>query len=287
MTMLRSHRLNHHGITDRPLHVETPIERIRVSAYLIPTDGPEFDGTLQWHQTILVLVQAEAGGRQGLGYSYAGLSTAQLIRELLVEVVEGHDAMAVTDCWNAMVDAVRNVGRPGVASMAISAVDTALWDLKAKLLNLPLVRLLGIVRERVMIYGSGGFISYTNDQLEARLAGWVEAGMTAVKMKIGRHAKEDLVRVRAARQAIGPDAALFVDANGGYDRKQALRIADAFADSQVTWFEEPVSSDDLEGLRMLRDRAPAGMDITAGEYGYDAFYFRHMLSAGAVDVLEG
>ena len=284
--MTNSHRLKHTGITERPRHVETPIERINVSAYLVPTDGPESDGTLRWHQTVLVLVQAEAGGRQGLGYSYAGLATAQLIRELLMDAVLGHDAMAVTDCWKAMVDAVRNVGRPGVASMGISAVDTALWDLKAKLLNLPLVRLFGMVRERVTIYGSGGFTSYTNERLSDQLAGWVADGLTAVKMKVGRDADEDVARVQAARAAIGPRTALFVDANGGYDRKHALRQAQAFADSHVTWFEEPVSSDDLEGLRLLRDRAPAGMDITAGEYGYDSFYFRHMLSAGAVDVLQ-
>jgi L-alanine-DL-glutamate epimerase-like enolase superfamily enzyme len=286
MTTLHTHRLRHQGITERPRHVDTPIERINVSAYLIPTDGPESDGTLQWHQTILVLVHAEAGGKQGLGYSYAGLGTAQLIRELLTEAVEGHDALAVTDCWKAMLDAVRNVGRPGIASMGISAVDTALWDLKAKLLNLPLVRLLGMVQERVMIYGSGGFTSYTNARVQEQLAGWVELGLTAVKMKVGRDAAEDLDRVRDARAAIGPHAALFVDANGGYDCKQALRQAEAFAEPQVTWFEEPVSSDDLEGLRLLRDRAPAGMDITAGEYGYDSFYFRHMLEAGAVDVLQ-
>jgi len=286
MTTLHTHHLKHQGLDERPRHVETPIERIHVSAYLIPTDEPESDGTLRWHQTVLVLVQAEAGGKEGLGYSYASLSTAQLIRELLIDTVAGHDAMAVTDCWSAMVNAVRNVGRPGIASMGISAVDTALWDLKAKLLNLPLVRLLGMVRERVMIYGSGGFTSYTNERLKDQLAGWVAEGLTAVKMKVGRDAAEDLTRVRAARAAIGSDAALFVDANGGYDRKQALRQAAAFADTQVTWFEEPVSSDDLEGLRLLRDRGPAGMDITAGEYGYDSFYFRRMLSAGAVDVLQ-
>ncbi|HSC57078.1 MAG TPA: enolase C-terminal domain-like protein [Nitrospira sp.] len=286
MIPLHTHRLTHDGITDRPRHVEVPIERVNVSAYLIPTDGPESDGTLQWHQTILVLVQAEAGGQQGLGYSYAGLATAQLIRELLVEVVKGHDALAVADCWKAMVDAVRNVGRSGVASMGISAVDVALWDLKAKLLNLPLVRLLGMVRERVMIYGSGGFTSYTTEQLQHQLGGWAEAGLTAVKMKIGRHPAEDITRVRDARAAIGPDVGLFVDANGAYDRKQALRLAELFAESHVTWFEEPVSSDDLEGLRLLRDRAPAEIDITAGEYGYDSFYFRRMLAAGAVDVLQ-
>ena len=137
-----------------------------------------------------------------------------------------------------------------------------------------------------MIYGSGGFTSYTTERLQDQLEGWAEAGLTAVKMKIGRHPAEDIPRVRDARAAIGPDVALFVDANGGYDRKQALRLAEAFVESQVTWFEEPVSSDDLEGLRLLRDRAPAGIDITAGEYGYDIFYFRHILAAGAVDVLQ-
>jgi L-alanine-DL-glutamate epimerase-like enolase superfamily enzyme len=286
MTTLHTPRLKHQGISERVRHIEAPIERVTVSAYRIPTDSPESDGTLQWHQTILVLVQADAGGKQGLGYSYAGIGTAHLIRELLVEVVEGHDALAVTDCWKAMLDAVRNVGRPGIASMGISAVDAALWDLKAKLLNLPLVRLLGMVRDRVMIYGSGGFTSYTTDRLQHQLAEWAEAGIPAVKMKIGRRATEDTDRVRAARAAIGPDMGLFVDANGAYDRKQALKLADAFMDLHVSWFEEPVSSDDLEGLCLLRDRAPAGMDITAGEYGYDAFYFRHMLAAGAVDVLQ-
>jgi L-alanine-DL-glutamate epimerase-like enolase superfamily enzyme len=286
MTTLHTHRLNHQGITERPRHVETPIARINVSAYLIPTEEPESDGTLRWDRTVLILVQAEAGGKQGLGYSYAGLGTAQLIRELLIDVVVGRDALAVTECWQAMVDAVRNVGRPGVASMGISAVDTALWDLKAKLLSLPLVRLLGMVRERVMIYGSGGFTSYAKERVKDQLAGWVAEGLRAVKMKVGRDAAEDVLRVQAARAAIGPEAALFVDANGGYGRKQALRQAEAFADSHVTWFEEPVSSDDLEGLGLLRDRAPVGMDITAGEYGYDSFYFRHMLSAGAVDVLQ-
>ena len=284
--MLHTHRLKHSGITTRPRHVETPIKQVTVSAYLIPTDDPESDGTLRWHQTILVLVLVDAGGKQGLGYSYASLATAQLIRELLVDVVEGQDALAVTDCWQAMVESVRNVGRPGVASMAISAVDVALWDLKAKLLNLPLVRLLGIVREQVMVYGSGGFTSYTTQRLQDQLGGWAEAGLPAVKMKIGRHPAEDMTRVRDARAAIGPNVGLFVDANGAYDRKQALRLANAFADSNVTWFEEPVSSDDLDGLRLLRDRAPAEIDITAGEYGYDLFYFRHMLAAGAVDVLQ-
>jgi L-alanine-DL-glutamate epimerase-like enolase superfamily enzyme len=185
-----------------------------------------------------------------------------------------------------MIREIRNLGRPGVVSMAVAAVDAALWDLKARLLNLPLVALLGVARERAPIYGSGGFTSYSVEQLRKQLGGWVEQGITRVKMKVGRHPGDDVDRVRAARQAIGERAGLFVDANGAYSRKQALAFAAAFADYGVSWFEEPVSSDDLDGLRLIRDRAPAGMDIAAGEYGYDLFYFHRMLESGAVDTLQ-
>lgn len=185
-----------------------------------------------------------------------------------------------------MVGAIRNLGRPGIASMAIAAVDSALWDLKARLLGLPLVRLLGMARASVPVYGSGGFTSYSVDRLQRQLGNWVEQGITRVKMKIGSDPAADLERVQAAREAIGRKSELFVDANGAYDRKQALDLARRFAAVNVSWFEEPVTSDDLEGLRLVRDRAPAGMEIAAGEYGYDLPYFRRMLEAGAVDVLQ-
>jgi L-alanine-DL-glutamate epimerase-like enolase superfamily enzyme len=171
--------------------------------------------------------------------------------------------------------------------MAVSAVDTALWDLKARLLRLPLVALLGAVRDSVPVYGSGGFTSYPIDRLREQLGGWVARGIGMVKMKVGTDPAADPERVRAAREAIGPDAGLFVDANGAYDRKQALAFAELVAGEYgVGWFEEPVSSEDLDGLRLLRDRAPAGMDIAAGEYGDGLPYFRRMLAAGAVDVLQ-
>src|SRR5579872_347815 len=185
-----------------------------------------------------------------------------------------------------MVRSILNLGRPGICSMAIAAVDSALWDLKARLLDLPLCKLLGMVRESAPIYGSGGFCNYTMAELQSQLGGWAEQGIPRVKMKIGREPKKDFERVCAARAAIGPQTELMVDANGAYSRKQALRFAEQFAEFDVCWFEEPVSSDDLQGLRLIRDRAPAGMQIAAGEYGYDAFYFRRMLEAGAVDVLQ-
>lgn len=263
-----------------------PIERIDVSVYTIPTDAPEADGTYNWDSTTMVLVEVTAGGGLGIGYTYADTSTAQLISSMLAGVVRGRNVMDVPGCWSAMVHAIRNLGRPGISSMAISAVDIALWDLKARLLDVSLVTLLGAVHQGVPVYGSGGFTSYSMEQLRSQLGGWVQAGIPRVKMKIGTHPAQDLDRVRAAREAIGPDTELYVDANGAYTRKQALAQSEAFREYGVVWFEEPVSADDLEGLRLLRDRAPAGMDIAAGEYGYDLWYFRRMLEAGAVDVLQ-
>jgi L-alanine-DL-glutamate epimerase-like enolase superfamily enzyme len=257
-----------------------------VHAFKVPTDLPESDGTLEWDSTTLVLVLAHGANRVGIGYTYADTTTAILVRDLLSEVVKGQDAMAPTASWNAMVARTRNLGRPGIVSMAISAVDIALWDLKARLLDVSLTTLLGAVRGSVPVYGSGGFTSYSDKQLQNQLSGWVEQGITRVKMKVGRNVEADVLRVAAARAAIGHETELFVDANGAYDRKQALQQAECFADCSVSWFEEPVTSDDLEGLRLVRDRAPLGMEVAAGEYGYDATYFRRMLASGSVDVLQ-
>ncbi|MGE5324638.1 MAG: enolase C-terminal domain-like protein [Actinomycetota bacterium] len=262
------------------------IDRLEVSTFTVPTEDPESDGTLQWSKTTLVLVQAHAGGKRGLGYTYADESVATLVHKKLFEVVQGMDAFSPTSTYMSMWRQIRNLGRPGVCSMAISAVDCALWDLKARLLDLPLVTLLGQVRQGARIYGSGGFTSYSDRQLAKQLSGWVKEGIPRVKMKIGRDAGRDIERVRVARKAIGPEPDLYVDANGAYGRKQALKQAEIFTGLGVRWFEEPVSSDDLDGLRLLRDRAPAAMDIAAGEYGYDIFYFQRMLAAGAVDVLQ-
>ncbi|MEO7560856.1 MAG: enolase C-terminal domain-like protein [Nitrosospira sp.] len=262
------------------------IAEVRVSAFTIPTATPESDGTFEWNATTLVVVEIDGGGKTGIGFTYADTATAKLIHDMLADIVIGRHALDVGDCWNAMVAAIRNLGRPGICSMAIAAVDNALWDLKARILGLPLVSLLGPVRTAVRIYGSGGFTSYSLAELQKQLAGWASSGITCVKMKIGREPGKDVARVTAAREAIGENTELFVDANGAYSRKQALTMAFLFAESGVSWFEEPVSSDDLEGLRLMRDGAPPGMDISAGEYGYESGYFRRMLQAGAIDVLQ-
>jgi L-alanine-DL-glutamate epimerase-like enolase superfamily enzyme len=265
---------------------EVAVDGIDVAAYTLPTDQPESDGTATWKATTMVLVEAHAGGKTGLGYTYGDVSSGKVIESVLRDVVSGRDAMAVGAAWEAMGRACRNLGRPGVASMAIAAVDNALWDLKARLLDLPLATLLDPVRPDVPVYGSGGFTSYTDERLAEQLGGWAAMGIPRVKMKVGREPERDPERVRVARDAIGPDTELYVDANGALSRKGALAFADRTAEHRVSWFEEPVSSDDLEGLRLVRDRAPAGMDVAAGEYGYMLPYFEAMLAAGAVDCLQ-
>ena len=260
------------------------VDGVEVMACTIPTDEPESDGTLSWESTTIVVVQVRGGGRVGLGYTYGPAAIAAIVEDELAGVIQGRPVRDVPAAWLAMRRALRNAGGVGPAAMAISAVDVALWDLAAQLLELPLCRLLGCVHEAVPIYGSGGFCSYSDARLAEQLRGWADQGIGQVKMKVGREPDRDRRRVRVAREAIGPDVGLFVDANGAYDRSSALGWAQVFAEHDVRYFEEPVSSDDRQGLALLRDRSPAGMAIAAGEYGYDLAYFRDMV--GAVDVQQ-
>jgi L-alanine-DL-glutamate epimerase-like enolase superfamily enzyme len=269
------------------MNPEATIERVRASAYTIPTDLPEADGTAAWEATTLVLAQVAGGGRCGIGYTYTDACAASLINDRLATVLSGRDVMDPPASWRAMQVAVRNFGRAGVAATAISALDTALWDLKAVLLEQPLVQLLGRYREAAPIYGSGGFTTYDARQLTQQLAGWVERdGCRWVKMKVGSRPADDPGRVATARKAIGA-AGLFVDANGAYGRRQACALGARFADEQqVSWFEEPVSSDDLPGLRYVRGHTPAPLEIAAGEYAYTLDEVRGLLQAQAIDVQQ-
>ena len=273
------------------MRTEAPITALDVRSYRVPTrsfgeDVAESDGTAQWDGTTIVVVQVSAGGETGLGYAYASSAAPAVIRDALSPVVLGADALAVTGLFWNMAGAVRNLGWPGVCAGAISAVDAAVHDLRGRLLQASLGVLLGGARRSVPAYGSGGFTSYSIPQLCTQLAGWAEQGFGAVKMKIGRDPQADVERVTAAREAIGPEVELFVDANGAYRESEALWFAERFAELGVSWFEEPVTSDDLPALHRLRERMPGGMRVAAGEYGYTPRYFADMAGADAVDVLQ-
>jgi L-alanine-DL-glutamate epimerase-like enolase superfamily enzyme len=270
------------------LHSGPAVEHLSVSVYRVPTDLPGGDATLTWNSTTLVLVELAAAGERGIGWTCGSAATAPVVEHELADLVVGKDAFGIPAANDRMSRAVRNTGRPGIAAGAVSAIDTALWDLKARLLGLPLVRLLGSARDKVAVYGSGGLTTYDDTQLEQQLRGWTEQGIDRVKIKIaeswGRQEARDLHRTRLARRTVGDAAELYVDANGGYTRKQAVRIAAVMADLGVIWLEEPVSSDDLAGLREVRDAVTA--DVAAGEYGYDLPYFARMAASGAVDCLQ-
>ncbi|MDE3190658.1 MAG: mandelate racemase [Acidobacteriota bacterium] len=249
--------------------------KLEVEAYTIPTDEPESDGTLEWDSTTIVVARVD----EGIGYTYCHEAAAEVIRTTLAGCI-GDDVRA---SWRAMNAAVRNMGRPGIAACAISAVDQALWDREARRHDVSLVDLLGAAHAAVPIYGSGGFCSYSRDRLQEQLGDWAAAGIPRVKMKLGRDPAGDPGRLDAAREAIGDDVELLVDANGAFARKEALRWAERYAGEWgVTWFEEPVSSGDLDGLRFLRERAP--LEVAAGEYAYTLEDARNIV--GCVDVLQ-
>ena len=261
-----------------------PVERVTAAAYTIPTDRPESDGTFAWDSTTTVVVEVTAGDETGIGWTYGPAAVAGLVADLLAPAIEELSAFELGAAHLGVRRALRNTGEQGAGGMALSAVDVALWDLKSKLLGVSVASLLGPVRETVPVYGSGGFCSYSLDQLREQLGGWVEDGIPRVKMKVGREPADDPARVQAVREAVGHEAELYVDANGALTVKQALRFAERYAELGVSWFEEPVSSRNLAGLRLLRDRCPAGMDVAAGEYASTPVEFREL--AGAVDCLQ-
>jgi L-alanine-DL-glutamate epimerase-like enolase superfamily enzyme len=264
-----------------------PVDRLSVAAYEIPTDRPESDGTLEWTSTSVVVVEVRAAGHCGIGYTYGPAAIAALVEGELAEIVRGADVLAPEAAWAAMERAVRNAGQSGPVAYAISAVDVALHDLKARVLEIPLADMLGRWHHGVEAYGSGGFTSYGFDELREQAQGWMATGAGRVKIKVGRDPSADPDRLAAVRDVIGPGVGLMVDANGAYTPARALAAAhDVYDAYDVIWLEEPVSSDDPAGLRRVRDGVPPGMQVAAGEYGMRAFDFQALLDAEAVDVLQ-
>ena len=267
------------------------VRSIRADAYVVPTatedhTRPESDGTISWDKTGILVVTVEAGNATGLGYSYTSPASVQIVQDVLWAVVENADPFDTEHLYWEMARSSRNIGWPGVSAGAIAAVDIALHDLRARLSGVSLTQHLGGAHHGVDAYGSGGFTDYSDDELTTQLGSWASRGFAAVKMKVGSHPDDDLRRVALAREAIGSDVELFVDANGAYERKQALRLAEQFTSEGVTWFEEPVSSQDRHGLRLLRDRMPTPIRVAAGEYAYTPAVFRDLLTEGCVDVLQ-
>jgi len=270
----------------KTIHDSIRIQQVSTSAFRIPTASPEADGTLEWNDTTIILVEIEAAGKTGIGYTYADAAAGYLIKRSLEKLITGRNILDIPSITGSLIKQVRNNGNCGIAMMAISAIDSALWDLKAKIFEQPLCNLLGRVREKMLLYGSGGFTNYSEEEMEQQFSSWEEQGIKFLKMKIGFRPDQDVERVKTVRRFVNKGTEIFVDANGAYTVKQALEKAERFVAENVTWFEEPVSSDNLQGLKFIRERAPGKMNIAAGEYGFNLPYFKKMLAAEAVDVLQ-
>jgi len=262
------------------------IDKLDVAAYCIPTDLPESDGTLTWDSTTIVIVKLWSGGTCGLGYTYSDKSLVPLIRNKCEPVVIGQDSDSVNSIVNSLHAAMRNLGNTGLATMAVAAVDNALWDLRARIYQIPLVKLIGMCRSKIESYGSGGFTSYSEEQLNKQLTEWAVHGFKAVKMKIGRYPEQDKKRVAIARESIGNSVQLFVDANGAYYPKDACLAAHMLDEFGVSWYEEPVQHSDKDGLRFVREHVSPKLRISSGEYGFNLRYFKDLLTLGCIDIIQ-
>jgi L-alanine-DL-glutamate epimerase-like enolase superfamily enzyme len=262
------------------------IKQVHTAAFRIPTASPESDGTLTWNSTTLITTEIEAAGRRGIGYTYADSSAAYLIEHTLKNLLTGKNIFDIPSINRFLSQQIRNNGNCGIAMMAVSAIDSALWDLKAKILEQPLCNVLGKANDKILVYGSGGFTNYSEEQINRQFKNWEELGIEYLKMKIGREPLKDIRRIKATRNAIHKNTKLFVDANGAYTVRQAIEKGNEFDEYDVSWFEEPVPSDDLKGLSFIRQHVPSKINIAAGEYGYNLPYFKQMLSAKAIDVLQ-
>jgi L-alanine-DL-glutamate epimerase-like enolase superfamily enzyme len=225
-------------------------------------------------------------GQEGLG---VGTPIArEVIERVLKPLLIGRDPLWIEKIWDDMFWRVRGYGRKGVAFCAISAVDIALWDLKAKLFGVPLYRLLGPYTDRVPIYGSGGWTSYTEAELVREQTSYVERGIPRVKMKVakdfGRSEREDIQRLAAVRKAVGDDVEIYVDANNGYYAKQAIGMARHLSEYDVKWFEEPVLADDISGLAAVA-RA-IDIPVATGEHEYTRYGFKSLIAEGGADIVQ-
>ena len=227
-------------------------------------------------------------GVEGLGMTYSSPGVKDVVESALMQILIGRDPMDTEKIWDDMLWKVRSYGRKGVALCAISAVDIALWDLKAKFLNLPLYKLLGAYTNSVPVYGSGGWTNLTKSELIQEMTDYVESGIPRVKMKVGKNfgncEREDIERVEAVRDAIGYDIALYIDANNGYRKKQAIYMAKEFEQFQVGWLEEPLIPDDVDGMSEIARSTT--IPIASGELEYTKYGFKELIYRGGADIVQ-
>ena len=247
----------------------------------------------------LVEIESEDGI---VGHGITGITEEEVIAEAINRVagpaIVGDDALAHERIWDKLYWLLSPRGQTGYASHAIAAIDVALWDIKGKALGQPVWRLLGGARPRVPVYATFGFYFFDRDQLGEAARIWRGRGFERLKMTVGNQALqrrdeprplaevivEDEERVRTVREAVGEEPELFVDANCSLDPFHAIKLAHLIEPYGITFFEEPITQNDVPGMADMRRRT--SIPIACGQNEGLAFRFRDMLVAGAIDVLQ-
>ncbi|MDR3231581.1 MAG: mandelate racemase/muconate lactonizing enzyme family protein [Synergistaceae bacterium] len=253
-----------------------------------PLDAPVSDSSFTIRNSGMVVVRVTTdSGLSGYGTTFS-VALAEYMHKTLKPVVMGKDPICVEDIWNDMRGAVRSAGRKGLALLAISTLDIALWDLRGKILGLPIYKLLGGSKRFIPVYASGGWLSYSMEQTLEEARKNVADGYSVIKIKIGadggRNLRADVKKVEAVRGAVGDDVDLIVDANGIWDPATAIRFAQMVKDCNVSLFEEPVDADDIPGLRRVREAT--SMPVATGENEYTKYGMRDLALGQAVDVVQ-
>jgi L-alanine-DL-glutamate epimerase-like enolase superfamily enzyme len=264
------------------------IDTIQAQHFQIPLPTTLSDSTHGeiTHFTLVTVQVRNEQGQEGLGYTYTvgkigGAAIRALIEDDLRPILVGQDPRRIEHLWQRMWWGLHYVGRGGLAGFAMAAVDIALWDLKGRLAGEPLWRLLGGHSPRVVVYAGGIDLQHPLDDLLAETRHNLGRGYRAIKMKVGRDdLAEDVERVRAMRDLLGPGFPLMVDANMRWSVEQAIRAARALAPYDLTWLEEPSIPDDVEGhARIARE---GGLPIATGENMHTLYEFQKMIAAGGV-----
>lgn len=268
------------------------IADVKVHLVSGPIKGSFADATRTVEKVGFLIVRVLTDtGLEGIGITYhevGGEATKDLILRAIYPKIMGRDPLQTEEIQKDLIPYMRGVGRKGLMFCALSAVDIALWDLKGKIVDLPLFRLLGGNKTEVPVYASGGWTTYSDDELVEEVKGMVAQGYKMVKYKVGVEAGQninrDVRRVAKVREAIGPNIAMTLDANNCWDAATAVQFANRVAEYDIMWLEEPVPADDIPGLS--RFRRGTDIPLATGEHEYTKFGIRDLLLNEAADIVQ-
>ena len=269
----------------------TKITNLETILYRLPLPEPveaAATGVMSEFEMVMVRI-TDTDGNQGCGYTglmvNQGASVAKIIENICADIVESSDPRQIEWIWSSIWRLHHYAGRGAPLTFAMAAVDTALWDLRGNTLGEPLWRLLGGYNPTVRAYAGNIDLNFPVEKLLAGASKSLDAGFRSIKMRLGKPMlSEDLARVAAKRQHIGPDIELMADANEAWRPDQALRALRALREFDLIWVEEPIQPDNFSGYAHLR--ANGGIPLSAGENLHTVAEFAGLISAGGVDFPE-